>query len=732
VRRAGNVLAASALVALGAASAQAQATNYTTTTGGTFSTAFTPTIPAGGTSSANGDGLTFNGTAYTATDDLTSAQPLNLNFLMFGNSGLVTVARGGGSNLVTLGATSGGVNPTVNLNNTGGLMFGLDVALATNTSFMGSGNATFSGVMSGTGGLTQNGTGTLTLDATNTYTGGTTVNGGTLALAAGGAAGTVRGVVTINPGATLNLSAGDALGYNSDGSQVTTLNINGGTVNITAAYNEGYSTNVTLAGGTLSTSNSGSLFRFNNATAGSYGVTSNANATTSTISTNVDAFHGPLNFNVASGTTTSGIDLLVSGVIKSSSITKNGSGVLGLSAMNTFSGGLTINAGTVRSTSSGGGSALGTGNVTVNTGATLQGSAGDAFGYAAGSSPNLITIVGGTVTSGPNGAYRVTLPDITFSGGGTLSSGTGNTGDGNGNFSFNSQGATNTNITVTNTGDATALINAANLGFQAPNVNFNVDRGTAASDLTVSSALLNLSNSSATITKTGAGILTLSGASTFNDNVIINGGTITVGRAAANNGTSGALGNASVAGRTITVASGATLNGTASNWFGNAGNADANLPTIILNGGTLSANGHSDGTISGTASSDPTTSAVTSSLGTLSLASGASTFDFGTGSTSNIFAFADSMGSLSTGNGTLNILNYTGMANTFYIGITNDLTSSELSRISFNGLAATQLTNGQLAAAPEPSQYVSFAVDLLGLGALVLRAKKCKAAAQAA
>jgi fibronectin-binding autotransporter adhesin len=57
---------------------------------------------------------------------------------------------------------------------------------------------TLSGVISGTGSLTKSGTGTLTLTATNTYAGGTVLNGGTLGLGAGNALGS--GLLTINGG----------------------------------------------------------------------------------------------------------------------------------------------------------------------------------------------------------------------------------------------------------------------------------------------------------------------------------------------------------------------------------------------------------------------------------------------------------------------------------------------------------------------------------------------------
>jgi autotransporter-associated beta strand protein len=63
----------------------------------------------------------------------------------------------------------------------------------------------------------------------NTYTGGTTVNGGTLMLGAGGAVGTIRGTLTVNSGATVDYSTSNAFGFNS-GQSVNVLNINGGVV----------------------------------------------------------------------------------------------------------------------------------------------------------------------------------------------------------------------------------------------------------------------------------------------------------------------------------------------------------------------------------------------------------------------------------------------------------------------------------------------------------------------
>ena len=55
-------------------------------------------------------------------------------------------------------------------------------------------DGTYAGTMSGTGGLTKSGTGTLTLSGINTYSGGTTINQGTLS----GDTSSVQGAITNN------------------------------------------------------------------------------------------------------------------------------------------------------------------------------------------------------------------------------------------------------------------------------------------------------------------------------------------------------------------------------------------------------------------------------------------------------------------------------------------------------------------------------------------------------
>jgi autotransporter-associated beta strand protein len=196
--------------------------------------------------------------------------------------------------------------------------------------------------------LTKAGAGSLILQAQNTFSGGTVVNAGTLVLATGGQSGTITGPLTVNPGATVSLQAGDALGY-GNGTCVTTVNVNGSVLDNATNSNNAYLTNFVLNGGTMSSSGGGT---YNFSTG--FGITTLSSRATSVISSGITIRdQNNLDFNVAAGTTASGIDLVVSGQLiepypwtASNGIIKDGSGVMYAAQVNYF-GNTTVNGGTL-------------------------------------------------------------------------------------------------------------------------------------------------------------------------------------------------------------------------------------------------------------------------------------------------------------------------------------------------------------------------------------------------
>ncbi len=156
-RYAAAALGAAAMLLLGISGAQAASYTDSGSTAN-FSTAFSPTIPAGGT--ALTDTLVFNNSATSVqTDDLTAAQVLNANILTFSNTGALTLNQGANNKSITLGGTTA----TVNLNNTAALIDNLNLILTsdtTNFTGTGTGASTFGGNIT-TSGIT--GTATINL-----------------------------------------------------------------------------------------------------------------------------------------------------------------------------------------------------------------------------------------------------------------------------------------------------------------------------------------------------------------------------------------------------------------------------------------------------------------------------------------------------------------------------------------------------------------------------------------
>lgn len=208
------------------------------------------------------------------------------------------------------------------------------------------------------GSLTKTGAGTLKLSTVNTYTGGTTVNAGTLELA--GAMfgnGLIRGALTVNPGGTLAITGGDGTGLGFNSSGVTRLTINGGTVNTSGGSHIGFG-----AFTTVSLGNGGSL-------AGNWKWNGDNGLGFSTSGDSTNTLSGSLvlrsddgtshTFNVADGA--AGIDLLVAANLSdrdftweaASALIKSGAGTMALSGANSYHGSTTVDEGTLQVTSSG-------------------------------------------------------------------------------------------------------------------------------------------------------------------------------------------------------------------------------------------------------------------------------------------------------------------------------------------------------------------------------------------
>jgi autotransporter-associated beta strand protein len=225
-----------------------------------------------------------------------------------------------------------------------------------------SGTATQSGVISGSGSVTKTGAGTLILSASNTYTGGTTINNGTLVAAVTGEKGTFadHSSVTVNVLGTLAVD-GESLG---SGAGNTTIVINRGTLTTTSSTGAATTLrNITMTGGLITRSGNGRFI-----------LDGPLTTLASTAIANIDAdleLHNAT-FNIADGFTHRGIDLTILSTLSGTSpLVKNGPGTLSLAGASTYTGHTTINDGTLVLT--GGNHRLPTGTtVYVNNDATLD------------------------------------------------------------------------------------------------------------------------------------------------------------------------------------------------------------------------------------------------------------------------------------------------------------------------------------------------------------------------
>ncbi|SDG66878.1 autotransporter-associated beta strand repeat-containing protein [Dyella sp. 333MFSha] len=432
------------------------------------------------------------------------------------------------------------------------------------------------GTVQGQGGLVASGTGTLVLGSANTYTGGTSVNGGTVRIGNDAALGAATGAITL-AGGTLQATGdvasarnvtvnGGAFAIDQGATFATTGNVGGngglvkngsGTLEIdgTASHtggttindgtlvltgNNSYTGGTTLNGGTLQVGSDANLGNtsdalvFSGGTLHATGDVSSARAVT----VNADAVIA----------TDAGASFATSGTVSGNGgVTKKGDGTLILSGDNTYTGATTIDAGTLQiasdtnlgASTSGltfnGGSLHTTGNIVTQRTLNLAGNA--TVVSDAGTS---FTAAGAVVGNGglvKNGEGTLSITGVaSHTGGTTVNEGT----------LVLSGNNTYTGGTVIN-GGTLSIASDANLGDAANAVTLNGGNLTVTSSITTArnividngggsittdtGATLSQTGSisgNGTLIKLGGGTLIVSGNNSFTGGTLVNGGIIRI------------------------------------------------------------------------------------------------------------------------------------------------------------------------------------------------------------
>jgi fibronectin-binding autotransporter adhesin len=531
-----------------------------------------------------GTTLLSGGNSYTGATTI-NAGVLALKDMgsIFGSSGL-TINNDG---VFDISAFNVGLGPSIKTLSGGD---NTSIALGANSLFVDN-NAitTFAGTIEdgglngGTGGAIELRSGTLTLSGTNTYSGGTTIGpnfpGAATTLVATNANSVGTGTVIINSlgvfraGAdnldfannfrlsSVGGSAIDSNGFTltisgviSDSSDPGRLNKNGaGTLILTA--------NNTYGGGTVI--NAGTL------QLGNGGATGNILSGTGEVSVGSGAVFA---INRSDSLTYSGP---ISGL---GAFTQSGTGTTTLSAVNTYGGGTSINAGALRATST---SSIGSGAVTLAGGAFQAGANNLNF-----TNSFLVNVVGGSVdTNGNTLTLSGTIANgngtsgvLTKSGAGTLILSATNTYSGGTTISAGTLQAMNAN--AVGTGSVTLAGGTFLPGVAGPTFAnaFAINTaggsiGTNGTTLTLTGNITNGNGTNGVLTKTGTGTLVLSGNSSYSGGTAVNLGTLRVA-------------NSTAVGTGLVTLGGSTFQA------GAAGLSFANAFAINTSGGTVDTNGN--------------------------------------------------------------------------------------------------------------------------------------------
>jgi autotransporter-associated beta strand protein len=335
------------------------------------------------------------------------------------------------------------------------------------------------------GGLTKAGPGTLALAGSNSFTGGTTINDGTLR---GSAASFGTGPIADFAALVVDQPAAGTLAPTISGTGTLTK-MGVGTLTLSGA--DSHSGGTTISAGTL---------QFGNGGVGSGPIVDNSTL----------AFSGG-SFILSNPTSGSG------------GVSVNG-GALMLAGANTYSGPTVVGSGT--SLIAGSSTAFGNNSaVTLSSGGTLT---INGFNVSIGS----LTGSAGTVRNNSNGAAALTVgvdnTSTTFAG--VIIDGTGSP------FALVKAGTGTLTLTGSNTYSGGTTINAGTLQVSAPGALGSgavVDNATLAFNLSGSATQSNLISGTGGISKLGAGALTLTGMNTYTGPTVVSAGSLIAGSSSA-------------------------------------------------------------------------------------------------------------------------------------------------------------------------------------------------------
>ena len=540
--------------------------------------------------SATGATFVSSGAALELQDSVTTAELLNLRGAGLGGSGGALRSVSGNNTLNGTVSLAGDARIESVL---GTLTLGAGFDLGSYALTVGGAGDTVSAGGTGTGSLIKDGAGTLTLNAASLYSGGTTVSGGTLvlglanALAASGnvtvSGGTlavgsnaqtvgvlslVNGAVTGNgvvTGTGFTLQSGTVAASLAGGSAAL-VKTGSGTVTMTGASSYGGGTSIAmgtlrLGDGVTSGSVTGDILNngvleFANATAVTYGgAVSGSGSLTKTGAgvltltgasshgggTTIQAGTLRLGDGSVAGSVTGNIlnnaalefanptAQTYAGVVSGSgSLTKTGAGVLTLTGANIYTGGTTIQTGTLRL---GDGSVVGsvTGNILNN----------GALEFANATAQTYAGVVSGSGSLTKTGAGVLTLTGAnSYAGGTAVHAGTLTFGVTN---ALAAQGALTVSGGALDLGGHAQTVGAFSLAGGSVTGNavlsassFAVDTGTIG---------VSLAGAAAALTKTGAGTVTLTGASSYGGGTTIGAGTLALGDGVSNGSVTGDIVN---------------------------------------------------------------------------------------------------------------------------------------------------------------------------------------------